>query len=249
MPNYKIVFINDSFIKPSTAQSSTIDPRLLNKKVANQVIQTPWVRKEPVGSHIACKQGFIFQHHVEVQADFPSVDIKHYPLYNQRIFKGDRNKDGRPDWMQTCNVHSVACVLSGLTRDNVSPSDVYSAIEKFKGSIYAHDALVRAINNWGFSSKFSTLTDIEDAKAHLAKGKPIIWSNKLTHGGHIVSLLAYCPKEKKFLVFDPYGEPTHNGTKWVYNPVSVPYWLSENGVNRANMNRSGATQHWMHLVG
>lgn len=172
--------------------------------------------------------------------------VRFMRLLSQRDNKGDFNKDGRADWFQTCNVTSCAMVIEYLTGKKVDPQDLNREMTRRGLSIYSHANLVKILSESGVKSIFSTSTPLESIKRHLNQNNPVIWSNKLTHGGHLVVLAQYSSEKNAFLVFDPYGEPfpTTNG-KWVYKDIRKPYWLSIASFKRATANT--ANLHWAHL--
>jgi hypothetical protein len=168
-------------------------------------------------------------------------------LLSQRDYKGDNDKDGKLDLYQTCNVHSVAMVINHYYPKKVSPLTIDSYIRDRKGSRYSHASLVDAMSYFGVKSTFSTTTKIEAVLACLKAGKPVIWSNKLTMGGHIVVLAGYDAAKKAIKIFDPWGEPSRVNGKWVYKPSNQPYWLSLASFNASGMN-GNSTGHWAHLT-
>jgi len=175
-------------------------------------------------------------------------------LLSQRDNKGDINGDGRADWLQTCNVTSCAMVIEAITGKAVSPTELDKRIYRSGRSRYNHADLVKLMSEYGVKSRFSTSTRLSAIKSHLDKGLAVIWSNRLTHGGHIVVLGGY--DDKGFTVYDPYGEcfPTNTSrTKWTYKDVRKPYNLSFESFNIVNMNGfnydrgSSDPRHWCHL--
>ena len=174
----------------------------------------------------------------------------HLRYLSQRDNKGDVNKDGKPDWYQTCNVTSCAMIINYLTGDNITATELDKAVYSRHGSRYNHANLVKLMRDYGVKSKFSTTTSIDSIVKHLQSGQPVIWSNKLTHGGHIVALGGVDIDRQRFYVYDPYGEPfpaNSSYTKWSYKDVRKPYWLSFKSFNTVSMNGRGNKSHWAHL--
>lgn len=191
---------------------------------------------------------FIYCDHAIVKShDIKSALPENYPLLSQRLFTGDYNFDGKPDAFQTCNVHSVACVVEGLTGKEANPLEHLKRIQANKGSIYNHGDLVKELGRCGLKSVFSTETPMTAIQNHIASGNPAILSFRVTHGGHIVTLVAYDPAKKAYLVLDSYGEPSKKGGKWSYDPKPTPYWLSESAILSLSFSEKQGNS-WAHLV-
>jgi hypothetical protein len=172
-------------------------------------------------------------------------------MQSQRDYgKGDLDKDGKADWAQTCNVHSVSAVVNfyraaGFT----TPQKIDQWIRSNKGSRYSHSSLASALAANGILSTFSTATSTKAIIASLLAGNPVIWSNRLTHGGHIVVLAGVDTEAKYFVVADPYGEPSRNSAgKWVYADKRGNYKLSFKSFQQASMNGPNSSGHWAHLL-
>lgn len=169
-------------------------------------------------------------------------------LISQRDVKGDLNKDGRPDWYQTCNVTSVAMVVNFYKGFKLTPTDIDNLIVRRQGSRYSHANLAWALSHYSITSKFSTSTPTDKIIDSIKSGNPVIWANKLTDGGHIVVLSGWNEAKKAFRIHDPYGEPTIVNRKWQYKDIRKPYWLSLDSFNKSGMNGPNASGHWAHLL-
>jgi hypothetical protein len=168
-------------------------------------------------------------------------------LLSQRNYRGDLNKDGRDDSFQTCNVHALAMCLNAILNRNIAVAALDAQAIKMPGSRYSHDNLVKISASYNVKSVFNTATPTAKIIEHLDKGLPVIWSNKLTHSGHIVVLAKYNKETKAFFVYDSYGEPMI-GNKVVYRDIRKPYWLSLSSFNRFGMNGANSSGHWAHLL-
>jgi hypothetical protein len=245
---FTIIAKTDTYIKPSKEQSKDIP--LVSQSVlgANKVISALVLSKD--GNHIKLPSNrFVFNEHVTVKSsdDYIGINPAKVPLLSQRDFNKDNNRDGKNDAFQTCNIHSVAMVVEAITGKPVDLNELDKEVIKLPGSRYSHNNLVLAMNKRGVKSNFSTTMPVTKLFDWLGQGKCAIWSNKLTHGGHLVVIAGYNTKTKQFLIFDPYGEPSKVGTKWTYKPSKEPYWLSKSGFESATANT--ADKHWLHLVG
>ena len=169
-------------------------------------------------------------------------------LISQRDVKGDLNRDGRPDWYQTCNVTSVAMVVNFYKGLKVTPTDIDKLIVRRQGSRYSHANLAWALSHYSITSKFSTSTLTSNIIESIKSGNPVIWSNKLTSGGHIAVLSGWNETKQAFRIHDPYGEPTMVNGKWQYKDIRKPYWLSLASFNNSGMNGTNASGHWAHLL-
>jgi hypothetical protein len=164
-------------------------------------------------------------------------------LLSQRDNPGDYDRDGTRDAFQTCNVTSCAMVINSYTNFAVTPHQLDQLLG-FSNKRYSHAELVTLMKKYGLSSTFSTTTPISVIKKHLEGGNLVIWSNRLTHGGHIVVLDKY--EDGKFLVYDPYGE-VFFGDKPYYKDIRKPYWLTEKRFNTYSGNGLSSA-HWAHLI-
>jgi hypothetical protein len=237
---FKVIVTNTTVLKPGVLSAGDYLAREKQTLMANQVREYNYAIK--CGKHIETPEGFFFAEHVRVEKTHLGVDTWCYPLFNQREFKGDYDKDGKADSLQTCNVHSIAMAISGLTGKQIAPLSVYQWLLSKGYSKYDHSKLVLAASNFGVKSVFSTTYKTQDIINHLSKGLPVVHSAKYTHGGHIVLLAGYDTHTKRFLVLDPYGEFNIGGK---YSPVSKPYWLSLNGFESVSYGIKGI--HWAHL--
>jgi hypothetical protein len=168
-------------------------------------------------------------------------------LLSQRDYKGDLDHDGKNDAFQTCNIHSVAMALDYYDK-KVSPKQIDEYIKSEQGSRYSHASLAKALNNFGVKSFFSTATTTLKIIQHLEAGEVVIWSNKLTQGGHIVLLSGYDKNNKAFNVYDPYGQPSRVGSRWLYQDIRKVYQLSLASFNLVSMNGATSSGHWSHLL-
>jgi hypothetical protein len=165
-------------------------------------------------------------------------------LISQRDNKGDKNKDGRPDWYQTCNVTACAMVINSYQGVAVTADQLDTlCLTKF-GSRYDHSNLVKIFKHYGLKSVFSTAVKTETIKAHLKGGDLVVWSNKLTHSGHIVVVESYNDFQDSFKIYDPYGEWFESG----YQDFREPYDLSVRTFNQKSMNGINSSGHWAHLI-
>ena len=178
---------------------------------------------------------------------YKGIDPSKVKLVNQRDNHADRDRDGKDDSFQTCNVHAVKMAIFALTGKDVSIAELDSAVIKMRDSRYSHANLVTLMAKYGVKSVFSTSTTIETIQKHFDKGLPIISSGKLTRGGHIVFVAGY-EQGKGYLVYDPYGEPFGKPGAWKYKDVRKPYYLSDASFKNSGMNGIGASGHWVHLL-
>ncbi len=179
--------------------------------------------------------------------DYKGIDPSKVKLVSQRDNHADRDGDGKDDSFQTCNVHSVKMAIFALTGKDISIAELDGAAIKMRGSRYSHANLVTLMAKYGVKSVFSTSTSIATVQTHFDKGLPVIWSNRLSQGGHIVFVAGY-EQGKGYLVFDPYGEPFGKPKAWKYKDVRKPYYLSDASFRNSGMNGIGASGHWVHLL-
>lgn len=178
--------------------------------------------------------------------------LKDFPIISQRDFEGDGDRDGVLDKWQTCNIHCCHMVIKYLTGKTVSPKQLdYDVRSKF-GSRYVHSNLVRLLAMYGVRSTFDVSTTHAEMKAHLKNGNPIIWSNLLTHSGHLVCITGFDDDNNFYQIHDPYGEPSPRNperTKWQYQDVRKPYNLSYSSFDTVNANGYNyyKKEHWAHL--
>lgn len=111
-----------------------------------------------------------------------------------------------------CNVTSMAMVCKylypsrnfGKTNRNEQLEDfIYRSFERMQLSRHnPHD-----INEWfrinGVASSFSGVATMEEIKAHLDRGNPVIIHGYLTTFGHIFVAIGY--NDEGLIVNDPYG--------------------------------------------
>ncbi len=169
-------------------------------------------------------------------------------LDSQRDNKADRNRDGKDDSFQTCNVHACKMAIQALTGKVIPISELDNFVINKPGSRYSHANLVELLAKYGVKSKFSTTTTTIALHNHLKSGGCAIWSNKLTHSGHIVLIAGFDTQRNAYKIFDSWGEPFPNGSGgWKYIPSNEPYWLSVASFNRSGMNGVSAKNHWLHL--
>lgn len=164
---------------------------------------------------------------------------------------GDLNKDGRADSIQTCGVTSVAMAINAYNNLNIHPQVLDKLIVNKAGSRYSWANLVWCLNQYKLDSKFSTSTTLANIVNHLKSGNLVLWSNKLTHSGHIVLLADYNSAKSVFKVYDPFGEPmvTTSGVRYdTSSKNGATYWLSLASFKRFSMNGSTSSGHWAALI-
>ncbi len=180
------------------------------------------------------------------------ISLSNFPLISQRDFVGDGDGDGTADKWQTCNIHCCHMVIKYLTGKTISPVELDRTVRTKFGSRYVHANLVKLLALYGVKSVFDVSTSHAEIKAHLKQNKPIIWSNKLTHGGHLVCITGFDDDNLYYEIADPYGEPspvTKDRTKWNYQDSRRIYKLSYQSFDIVNANgfNYGKKEHWTHL--
>lgn len=178
--------------------------------------------------------------------------LPNFPYISQRDAVGDWNGDGRLDKYQTCQVTCVAMVINYLTGKNVTPKELDARVRSEFGSRYVHHNLVKLMGLYGVHSDFDVKTTHEEIKECLRSGNPVIWSNKLTHSGHLACITGYDDDNFCYQITDPFGEcfPTNlKRTSWRYKDIRKPYLLSYKSFNIVNANSFSAwhKEHWCHL--
>lgn len=178
--------------------------------------------------------------------------LSNFPLISQRDFIGDNDKDGVADKWQTCNIHCCHMVIKFLTGKHVSPLELDNTVRAKFGSRYVHSNLVKLLALYGVKSVFDVSTSHAEIKHHLKQNLPIIWSNKLTHGGHLVCISGFDDDNLYYEITDPYGEPSPANaekTKWIYKDSRQSYKLSYQSFDIVNANgfNYGKKEHWTHL--
>lgn len=180
------------------------------------------------------------------------VRLLNFPLISQRDNPGNFDGDQRADWLQTCNVTSCAMVINFLTKNKVTPTQLDQIVRRKYGSRYVHKNLVKLMRDYGVISEFDVSTTHDEIKESLDAGNPVIWSNKLTRGGHIAVVIGYNDSEGYYVIADPYGEPSPVNaarTSWKYKDVRTPYKLSYKSFDTVNANGYNyyKKEHWCHL--
>ena len=178
--------------------------------------------------------------------------LKNFPYISQRDAVGDWNRDGTLDKYQTCNVTASGMVIEYLTGKKVTPKRLDYEVRTQFGSRYVHSNLVKLLGLYGVHSDFDVSTTHDEIKANLKAGNPVIWSNRLTHGGHIAVITGYDDDNFCYQIHDPYGEPfpvNKERTLWQYKDIRQPYLLSYKSFNTVNANGTGyyKKEHWCHL--
>lgn len=163
---------------------------------------------------------------------------------SQRANKGDWNGDGKSDHYQTCQVTSVAMVLNsfGIL---CTPKQVDTAVRS-RGDRYTHSVLSSYMKSRGVKTSFDTGYTIAEIKNCLGKGGLAIWSNRLTHSGHVVVIQSF--SERGFRIYDPWGEPMIDGRGVSYIDKEGIYNLSYESFDRFSSNGLDNDRHWAHLV-
>lgn len=166
-------------------------------------------------------------------------------LLSQRDNKGNIDGDKRLDMYQTCNVTSCAMAINYYYPNaNIKPTNLDKQMKALGMSRYSHANLAMLLGKHGVKSVFSTTTKLADIVNNIKAGNPVIWSNKLTDGGHIVILGGWSDTKQAFYVFDPYGEWFSTG----YKDIRKPYWLSLRTLQAKGANGPNASGHWAHLL-
>lgn len=180
------------------------------------------------------------------------VLLPNFPYLSQRDNPGNYDGDGTADKWQTCNVTSCAMVIQYLTGKRVSPTELDKQVRSKYGSRYVHSNLVKLMRDYGVRSEFDVSTTHAEIRECLKAGNPVIWSNKLTHGGHIAVIIGYSEDNNYYVIADPYGEPFPANTartKWNYRDIRKPYKLSYRSFDIVNANGFNyyKKEHWCHL--
>jgi uncharacterized protein YvpB len=152
---------------------------------------------------------YAFGGHVQILKDGVPV----FPLARPKMVKLNIPYKSQRDNMEnpngSCNVTSIAMCLEflGAARKETTgqfEDELYRyAVNRGLSRHNPHD-LARIVEAYDCRDEFRADGTIEQAKAWLAAGKPIVIHGYFTSFGHIVVLAGY--DDKGFLVHDPYGE-------------------------------------------
>lgn len=125
-------------------------------------------------------------------------------------FKPQTDNENNPNG--ACNVTSMAMVCAYLFPSrNFGKTDPNEQLEDFIYRDFIRRGLSRHnphdMDEWfqlnGVPSEFDASASIEDIKAHIDRGNPVIIHGYFTSFGHIVVVIGY--DEDGFIVHDPYG--------------------------------------------
>jgi uncharacterized protein YvpB len=129
----------------------------------------------------------------------------------------------------SCNVTSIAMALDflGISRKTISgqfEDELYRYT--LDNGLSRHDPndLVRVVEAYGGHDNFRQDASIEDVKAWLAAGKPIVIHGYFTSFGHIIVARGY--DQNGFIVNDPYGEWTPSGYRTDLSGDGINYSYS-----------------------
>ncbi len=114
----------------------------------------------------------------------------------------------------SCNVTSLAMAMDfvGIPRksaDGQYEDELYRFAEANGLSRHDPNDLARIVNLYGGHDNFRQDASIDDVKAWLAAGKPIVIHGYFTSFGHVIVLRGY--DADGFIVNDPYGEWSASG--------------------------------------
>lgn len=201
-----------------------------------------------INKEVKSKFGQLYRDRVDSNKFF----LEGFPYISQRDAVGDWDRDGRLDKYQTCNVTCCAMVIQYLTGVRVTPKELDNVVRTRFGSRYVHANLVKLLALYGVKSDFDVATTHNEIKTCLKQGNPVIWSNKLTHGGHIVVVTGYDDDNLYYQIHDPYGEcfpANRERTRWHYQDIRQPYLLSYKSFDIVNANgiNNPSKLHWSHL--
>ena len=104
---------------------------------------------------------------------------------------------------------SMVCAFFGEKPSNPGiqmEDEFYQWLQKKGMNRFVHDNMTKVFETCGYKNKFKTDASIDEIKAHLRKGFPVIYSGKLTHSGHIIVIRGFNEDKKCWYVNDPYGE-------------------------------------------
>lgn len=144
---------------------------------------------------------FAFSGHIKIFGQDPqnkSVKLK-VPYKSQ--LDNEFNPTG------SCNVTSVAMCLEyyGVKAKSGQLEDqLYQEMLSLGLSRHDPNDLAYMVQRYGLKDKFTPYGAVENVKAWLAEGKPVITHGYFTSFGHIIVLVGY--DEKGWIVHDPYGE-------------------------------------------
>lgn len=121
--------------------------------------------------------------------------------------------DNRHNPSGSCNVTSCAMVMAyfGIRGNGQGQLEdqLYQWMIDNRLSRHSPEDLQRLIISRGLKDEYRTNRTVEDIKASLDKGRPIILHGYFTRFGHIIVIKGY--NEKGFIVHDPYGEWFRSG--------------------------------------
>lgn len=223
MENLKIV--RQTLLKLRPLQSSVLAPNELVALPEKREIQlTSW---EDIGrGHLkvvlaevfsGSNTWYVFAEHAQIIRDGKVAYPKPMPKEVKLAVPYKSQLDNQENPTGSCNVTSIAMVLEfyGVKKRTGAgqlEDELYRELERRGWSRHQPQDLQAIANEYGkpgVKDEFTTAASLDEIRAHLAAGNPVVVHGYFTAFGHIVVLVGY--NSNGFLVHDPYGEWTPGG--------------------------------------
>lgn len=229
-----IIAKQDTYLKPSIAQASTIDPSLLYKVSQGQVFDIINIFQvsqhhcvefsSPLEGH---SRWFIFTDHFNLPeiSDSENKVIDTNNSVNTNNSSNDNNSIdnevilGVPYLSQvnnvnvphgTCNLTCVAMCLMFLgvkpkNDKNQLEDELFEFVENRGWDRHEAQTMKNVVEAYGFKDTYSSTGSITKIKNHIRDNKmPCIIHGYFTRSGHIITVVGF--NDKGLIVHDPYGE-------------------------------------------
>jgi hypothetical protein len=147
----------------------------------------------------------------------------------------------------TCNVTCYAMVMGfyGIKRKKDSFRQLEDELSKFLESFgrdrHVHDDLVWMAEQYGLDASFRTDRTLDQIRAEIRSGHPVIVSTQLTSAGHIICLIG--TQGEDFIVHDPFGNYL---TK--YKDPNGKALLYSGKLMQAKIRNADSDSKWAHFV-
>lgn len=147
----------------------------------------------------------------------------------------------------TCNVTCYAMVLGfyGIKRKKNSFRQLEDELSRFLETNgrdrHVHDDLAWMGQQYGLEASFRTNRTLDQIRAEIRSGHPVIVSTQLTSSGHIICLIG--TQGDDFVVHDPFGN--YNAK---YKDPDGKGLIYSGALMKAKVRNGGSEMKWAHFV-